>query len=64
MVEFVNESLDKLLYFTVGGVKVLKLNEADFPKELVELVEEAMKSNITKEDFKIFLKKEIELLKN
>lgn len=34
--------------------------EHGLPEEWVELVKEAMKSNITKEDFKQFLKKEKE----
>jgi hypothetical protein len=42
----------------------MKKNESDLPKEWVELVKEAMKSNITKEDFKIFLKKEKEKRNN
>jgi hypothetical protein len=33
----------------------MKKNELDFPKEWVELVKEAMKSGIKKEDFKKFL---------
>ena len=33
----------------------MKINENDLPKEWIELVTEAMKSNITKEDFKKFL---------
>ncbi|WP_423798067.1 anti-repressor SinI family protein [Neobacillus sp. SAB-20_R2A] len=42
----------------------MKKNEYDLPKEWIELVKEAMKSNITKEDFKIFLEKEKEKRKN
>ncbi|MBU8919263.1 anti-repressor SinI family protein [Bacillus sp. FJAT-29953] len=38
----------------------MKKNESDLPKEWIELVKEAMKSNITKDDFKIFLEKEKE----
>ncbi|MCQ6282833.1 anti-repressor SinI family protein [Bacillus sp. EB600] len=38
----------------------MKKNKSDLPKEWVELIKEAMQSNITKEDFKIFLKKEKE----
>ena len=33
----------------------MKINKNDLPKEWVELVTEAMKSNITKEEFKKFL---------
>ncbi|MBT2659097.1 anti-repressor SinI family protein [Bacillus sp. ISL-18] len=36
----------------------MKTNELDYPKEWVELVKEAMKSGIKKEDFKKFLIKE------
>ena len=42
----------------------MKKSESDLPKEWIELVKEAMKSDITKEDFKIFLKKEKEKRKN
>lgn len=35
-------------------------NKFDLPKDWVELVKEAMKSNITKEEFKKFLKEEKE----
>lgn len=42
----------------------MKKEELDLPKEWVELVKEAMKSDITKEDFKIFLKKEKEKREN
>ncbi|WML51624.1 anti-repressor SinI family protein [Neobacillus sp. PS3-12] len=38
--------------------------ETDLPKEWVELVKQAMESNITKEDFKIFLENEKEKRKN
>jgi hypothetical protein len=36
----------------------MKKNESELPKIWVELIKEAMKSNITKEDFKKFLNKE------
>jgi mevalonate pyrophosphate decarboxylase len=42
----------------------MKKNESELPKEWVELIKEAMKSNITKEDFKKFLKKEKEKREN
>ncbi|WP_155928803.1 anti-repressor SinI family protein [Bacillus sp. UNC41MFS5] len=42
----------------------MKKSESDLPKEWIELVKEAMKSDITKEDFKIFLEKEKEKRKN
>jgi hypothetical protein len=42
----------------------MKKHESDLPKEWIELVKEAMKSNITKEDFKIFLENEKEKRKN
>ncbi|MCH6264506.1 MULTISPECIES: anti-repressor SinI family protein [Neobacillus] len=42
----------------------MKKNESDLPKEWIELVKEAMESNITKDDFKIFLEKEKEKRKN
>ncbi|MCM3767720.1 anti-repressor SinI family protein [Neobacillus niacini] len=38
--------------------------ESNLPKEWIELVKEAMKSGITKEDFKVFLEKEKENRKN
>jgi hypothetical protein len=38
----------------------MKKTESDLPKEWIELVKEAMKSGITKEDFKIYLEKEKE----
>lgn len=46
------------------GVVNMKKNESDLPKEWIELVKEAMESNITKDDFKIFLEKEKEKRKN
>lgn len=49
--------------FFNGGVS-MKKSESDLPKEWIELVKEAMKSDITKEDFKIFLEKEKEKRKN
>lgn len=39
-------------------------NKFDLPKDWVELVKEAMKSNITKEEFKKFLKEEKEKRRN
>ncbi|WP_156431139.1 anti-repressor SinI family protein [Bacillus sp. FJAT-29814] len=42
----------------------MKKIESDLPKEWIELVKEAMKSGITKEDFKVFLEKEKENRKN
>lgn len=36
----------------------------DLSEEWIELVKEAMKSNISKEEFKIFLKKKAEINKN
>lgn len=42
----------------------MKKSESYLPKEWIELVKEAMKSNITKEEFKIFLEKEKEKKKN
>ncbi|WP_462411653.1 anti-repressor SinI family protein [Neobacillus sp. Marseille-QA0830] len=38
----------------------MKRNESNIPKEWIELIKEAMKANITKEDFKIYLKEEKE----
>ncbi|MDR4949797.1 anti-repressor SinI family protein [Neobacillus cucumis] len=42
----------------------MEKNESNLPKEWIELVKEAMKANITKEDFKIFLKNEKDKRKN
>jgi hypothetical protein len=42
----------------------MKKKETDLPKEWVELVKQAMESNITKEDFKIFLESEKEKREN
>lgn len=38
----------------------MKKTEYDLPKEWMELVKEAMESDITKEEFKIFIEKEKE----
>lgn len=38
----------------------MEQNEFELPKEWVELVKDAMKSDITKEEFKKFLKEEAE----
>jgi hypothetical protein len=42
-----------------GGIN-MKKTEYDLPKEWLELVKEAMESDITKEEFKIFIEKEKE----
>lgn len=42
----------------------MKKSDQNLPKEWIELVKEAMKSGITKGDFKIFLEKEKEKRKN
>ncbi|MCM2535896.1 anti-repressor SinI family protein [Neobacillus pocheonensis] len=42
----------------------MKIIEHDLPKEWVELVKYAMKSNVTKENFKKFLKEEKEKREN
>jgi hypothetical protein len=42
----------------------MKINEHNLPKEWIELVKVAMKSNITKENFKKFLKERKEKRKN
>jgi len=36
----------------------MKISEQELPKEWVELVKDAMKSNVSKEKFKKFLKNE------
>lgn len=46
-----------------GGLQ-MKISESELPKEWIELVKEAMKSDVTKEDFKNFLEKEKAKRKN
>lgn len=36
----------------------MKMKEHDLPEEWIKLIKEAMKSNVTKEDFKKFLEEE------
>lgn len=40
----------------------MKTKEYDFPEEWIQLIQEAMKSNITKEEFKKFIEEKKKMI--